>query len=242
MVLQSDLPPPLSIPLAMIVALSVGAAGGMLNSALSLWGNVHPIVVTLGMMYAYRGLVSTIMDGKNISDLPDGFGYLAITDGFYTSVIYGLVISGFGFILLHHLRCGRHFFAVGNSPTAANLLGIRKDKNWFLAFAIGGALVGLAGMLQLAQKEQLQATLGRNWELEAIAVAVIGGVSINGGKGSAIGVVLAAILVQTFSAVLIKFGVPGERMKLVIGLMILIAVLTDHLWNRQVARRSSGGG
>ena len=97
-------------------------------------------------------------------------------------------------------------------------------------------------MLQLAQKEQMQATLGRNWELEAIAVAVIGGVSINGGKGSAIGVILAAILVQTFSAVLIKFGVPGDRMKLVIGLMILVAVFMDHLWNRQRSVRSTGGG
>ncbi len=242
LVLQTDLPPSVSIPLAMIVAMSVGAAGGLVNSALSLWGNVHPIVVTLGMLYAYRGLVSTIMDGKNISNLPDGFGNLAIVDGFYTSVIYGLVISAFGFLLLHHCRCGRHFYAVGNSPTAANLLGIRKSKNWFYAFAIGGALVGLAGMLQLAQKEQMQATLGRNWELEAIAVAVIGGVSINGGKGSAIGVILAAILVQTFSAVLIKFGVPGDRMKLVIGLMILVAVFMDHLWNRQRSVRSTGGG
>lgn len=238
-VMTSGLPPILGIVIGGGVAVFVAIAGSLLNAAVSIWGNVHPIVVTLGMLYAFRGMVSVLMNGESITDVPDAFTWIARYGSFPTSLIYGalIFISVHIFMTRHHR--GRHLYVVGNSEVAASLLGIRKPVAWCWAFALSGVLVALSGLLQLATTTQMQSTLGEMWELDAIAIAVIGGVSITGGRGTVVGVALGALLLKSLQAVLLQFQASAGRIKLVVGLMILIAITIDHLSARHLARRTA---
>ena len=238
MVMTSGLPPLLAIPIGVTVAVMVAVAGSLLNAAISIWGNVHPIVVTLGMLYAFRGLVSVLMNGESIIDVPEVFTWIARKGDFPTSLVYGALIFVLVHIFMTRHRRGRHLYVVGNSETAAKLLGIRKTVVWCWAFALSGALVAFSGLLQLATTTQMQATLGETWELDAIAIAVMGGVSITGGRGTVLGVALGAILLKTLQAVLIQFEASAGKIKLVVGLVILTAIILDHLSAHYLVRRS----
>ena len=237
MVMTSGLPPSLAIVMGVTVAVVVAVVGSLLNAAMSIWGNVHPIVVTLGMLYAFRGLVSALMNGESIIDVPEVFTWIARKGDFPTSLVYGALIFVLVHLFMTRHRVGRHLYVVGNSETAASLLGIRKTVVWCWAFALSGVLVALSGLLQLATTTQMQATLGETWELDAIAIAVIGGVSITGGRGTVPGVALGAILLKTLQAVLIQFEASAGKIKLVVGLVILIAITVDHLSAHHLVRR-----
>ena len=104
-----------------------------------------------------------------------------------------------------------------------------------MAFGVGGLLAGIAGVVQLAMSGQMQARLGSGWELGAIAVAVIGGVSITGGRGNVFGVVLGAVLLRLVNSALVRWGVSDQRVDLLVGAMILAAVLLDLVWRRRAA-------
>ena len=97
---------------------------------------------------------------------------------------------------------------------------------------MGGALTGVAGVVQLALSEQMQARLGSGWELAAIAAAVVGGVAITGGRGTVWGVVLGAILLRLTNSALVHWGIADEQVDLLVGGMILAAVLIDLAWRR----------
>ena len=232
LILRLPYAPGITIPLAITLATAVGVLGGLVNGALSLIGRVHPIVVTLGTMTIYRGLVIMLLGGRPATELPPIFLRLAIDpqSGFRGA----LVLTAFLVIAIHiwfqHTRTGRHVFALGSSPTAARLVGISRPRTWLIAFAVGGGLAGLAGVLQLAMSGQMQSRLATGWELGAIAVAVIGGVSIQGGRGSVLGVILGALLLRLVTSAIVRWGIAGDQVDLLIGAMILAAVLCDLGW------------
>ena len=232
--LKTEIPIGISLPLALAVACCVGALGGLLNGAISLIGRVHPIVVTLGMMSVYRGLVVALRGQHDINDLPQEFTWLAVhpPSGFRGSIIFAVVVATAAYVWLAHTRSGRHLFALGASPSAARLVGISRRKMTLVAFTVGGLLIGIAGIVELARSGSMQSRLATGWELQAIAIAVIGGVSITGGRGSVLGVVLGALLLQLVQTALIRWQIRGDQMDVVIGGMILMAVLFDLFWQR----------
>ena len=115
-------------------------------------------------------------------------------------------------------------------PKTSKWVRLSHARTWLLAFSVGGLLVGLAGGLQLALSEQMQSRLGVGWELNAIAVAVIGGVSIKGGRGSVLGVVLGALLLRLIHGGLVRWGITEVQFELFVGGMILLAVVLDLVW------------
>jgi ABC-type sugar transport system ATPase subunit/ribose/xylose/arabinose/galactoside ABC-type transport system permease subunit len=234
LILKTDLPPGLSIPLAVASAVAVGSSGGLLNGALSLVGRIHPIVVTLGMIFFYRGIAIALLRGQQINELPQQFGYLAIhpASGFRGVILIGAVVTVSLYVVLSHTRFGRHLYALGSSESAARLVGISKTKVWLGAFAASGLLVGLAAAIELASSMQMQAQLAKGWELQAIAVAVIGGVSITGGRGTVLGVFLGALLLQLVNSALVRWEIQGSQVDLVVGGMILTAVVLDLVWRK----------
>ena len=178
MVLKLPYATEILIPAGILAGTLVGAAGGLLNALLALLGRLHPIVVTLGTMTIYRGLVIAMLGGKPMTGLPPQFGRLAIdpATGFRGTVIVAGVVVVLVYLWMAHTRSGRHVYALGSAPQAAGLIGLSKTRIWPLTFGLGGVLAGLAGVLQLSMSQQMQARLGAGWELSAIAVAVIGGV------------------------------------------------------------------
>ena len=235
LVLKLPIPSALSIPLAIVTGMLVGTAGGALNAAVSLWGRVHPIVVTLGTMTIYRGLVILLLGGKPMTGLPPEFGRMAIDPrtGFRGAIVLAVVVIATVYVWLAHTRSGRHLYALGAGPTAARLAGISRTHVWFTAFGVGGLLTGVAGVLQLSMSQQMQARLGAGWELSAIAIAVIGGFAITGGRGTVWGVVLAALLLRMTNSALVRWEVQPEQFDLLIGALILGTVLLDLIWRRR---------
>lgn len=235
LILKLPLPPVATIPLAICVSLCVGTCGGLVNGALSIIGRVHPIVVTLGMMIVYRGLVIALLSGNQISYLPESFGLLAINPetGLRGSIAIGILAALAMAGVLNFTRPGRHLYAVGASHSAAHLAGISHLRATLTAFALCGLLTGLAAIVELSSSMQMQSQLGKGWELQAIAVAVIGGVSITGGRGTVSGVVLGALLLRLVNSALVRWEIKGEQTDVVVGGLILAAVLFDTFWRRR---------
>ena len=235
LVLKTSLPPAVSIPLACLAGVAVGTAGGLANAAITLAGRVHPVVVTLGTMTIYRGLVIMLCGGKSVGDLPTVFSRLAIdpASGFRGVIPLAAVTLGAAFVWLRQTRSGRHVYAFGSSPTASLQAGISHRRTWLTAFGVGGFLAGLAGVVQLAISGQMQANLGTGWELQAITIAVIGGVAITGGRGTVLGVVLGALLLRLVNSALVRWGIAEQQVDLAVGSMLLAAILFDLGWRRR---------
>ena len=122
--------------------------------------------------------------------------------------------------------------AYGSSPSAARLLGISQARAWLLAYGAGGLLAALAGLVELSQTGAMQSGMGTGYELRAIAAAVIGGVSITGGRGNVLGVCLAALFLTVIHNGLVMWQVSPYQHALVTGALLLTAVLVDLAWRR----------
>jgi ribose transport system permease protein len=137
---------------------------------------------------------------------------------------------------LRHTPGGRHFYAIGSDPVAAELAGVRVRRRVLLAYVVTGALVGLSAIFTIAKgTSTLDQSIGSGKELAAIAAVVIGGTSIMGGRGSVLGTLLGALLVQTVTSGITQLGWPSDLSDLFVGVFVIIAVGVDLL--RQRARR-----
>jgi ABC-type sugar transport system ATPase subunit/ribose/xylose/arabinose/galactoside ABC-type transport system permease subunit len=212
-----------------LVALSVGAAGGALNATLSLLGGVHPIVVTLGTMSVYRGLTLWWI-GRDVQIAHVRREWLvAGVAGLPLGAWLGLallVVVGLG---LTFTVAGRELRALGSNPAAARRAGISMARVWLLAFSLQGALVGLAGLLYLARTGGLQPTSHEDKTLEAIAAAVVGGVAITGGRGNVAGVALGTLFLVSLGPACIFLGISTRWQQSLVGAVLLAAVLLDAL-------------
>ncbi len=221
-------------PICLALALVLGMACSLLNGGLSLVARIHPIIVTLAGLSIYRGVMRYAMDGKEIRHLPDA--YRAIADGAWLGVpkvcYYVIAISFAVHILLRYTLLGRQILALGNSESAARLIGLSKTKLTLFVFACSGALVGFCGVLKPAYYSSVQANLGEGLELQAIAAAVIGGTNILGGRGSALGTLLGAVLVALLYNSLLLLEASTYWQNIFVGGLILLAVSVDAIVQR----------
>ena len=234
LIMKLDAPPLATVPAGIAAGLTVALGAGLINAALALVGRLHPIVVTLGTMGVYRGLLSLLTGGETIHELPRAFDSLANSRiaGVNGSVLVLVATIAAAHVWLAHTVVGRHLYAVGASNAAARLAGISRGRAWPIAFGGGALLAGLAGLLQLALDCSLQSVMGTGYELRAIAAAVIGGVAISGGRGSVVGVVLGALLLSLVSNALVLWQISRYHHDLVVGGLILAAVLWDLAWRK----------
>ena len=241
----------MALPLVFILGIGLGAACGLLNGILTTWGQVPALVVTLGTLYAYRGLAFLWTDGRqvNAETLPDAF--LNIGTGSVLGIPY-LVLIALVVILvvgqwLRDFRAGRELYAIGSNPEGARLAGVRSDRRVLTAFVLAGALAGLGGVLFTARFATVDATAGAGYELTVIAATVVGGVAIFGGTGSVYGAALGALLLGTITSSLIVLRVEAFWQQAAIGALLLLAIAFDRLLavrieaalRRRSARRAS---
>jgi ribose/xylose/arabinose/galactoside ABC-type transport system permease subunit len=228
--------PEQGVPLGVLAALAVGAAGGVINASVALLGRVHPIIVTLGTMTIYRGLLISLTGGHVLGGLPVEFRRLATGriggSQVEASVAIMLAVALLVHLWLAHFRSGRHLYAFGGNPRAARLVGITGGRVWPMAFGAGGTCAALAGLLELAQNGSMQSGMGSGAELRAITAAVIGGTAVAGGRGGVAGVVLGALLLSLVQNALVLWEVSRHRYDLVIGGLLLAAILGDRALRR----------
>jgi ribose/xylose/arabinose/galactoside ABC-type transport system permease subunit len=227
----SGAPPAMCLGLSM----SLGIGCSLLNAGTSLLARIHPIIVTLAGISVYRGAMHVVTGGREVINLPAG--YRALADGTLLGVpkicYYVIGVTVLIHVLLEYTLVGRRILALGNSESAARLIGISKARSTLAAFAISGTLVGLAAVLHSGYYGKVQGNTGEGWELRAIAAAVIGGTNILGGRGSALGTLLGAVLVALLYNALILLDVSAYWQHLFIGGLILCAVSFDVALQRR---------
>jgi rhamnose transport system permease protein len=223
----------LALPIVFLLGIALGAACGLFNGVLVTWGQVPALVVTLGTLYAFRGLAFLWTDGRqvNAETLPDSFLNLGSDSvaGIPILVLIALVIVLAVGQWLRDYRPGRELYAIGSNPEGARLAGVRSDQRVLLAFVLAGALSGLAGVLFTARFGTVDATAGVGYELTVIAAAVVGGVAIFGGTGSVYGAALGALLLGTITSSLIVLRVEAFWQQAAIGALLLLAIAFDRL-------------
>lgn len=228
------------VPLTVSIAGAIlaGAAWGLLNALLVTLLRVSPFIATLGTMGAARGLTLVITGGLPVINLPEFFGRLG--DGnFFRLVpvplgilVFLAVLTG---IILKYTRLGRYTYAIGSNIEAARYSGIPIGRYRVAIYVFGGALTGLAGMIEASRLMTGQPTSGQGYELAVIAAVVIGGGSLAGGEGTVTGTVAGALLMGLISNGSNLLGVSPFWQQVVIGSVIVLAVAVDELRKRRRA-------
>jgi rhamnose transport system permease protein len=230
-----------------LAGMAVGAVCGVLNGAIVAIAKVPSLVVTLGTLYAFRGLDSLWASASdrlqiNAADLPSGFKALGGARVLGVPVLFLIALAvvllvGFQ---LRNFRSGREFYGIGSDPQAARLSGIPVGRRVFTAFVVNGALAGLAGVLYAARFQTLDATAGTGQELTVVAACVVGGVAIFGGSGTVYGAALGALLLTTIGTSLPQLGVNPFWREAAVGALILAAIVLDRTLSLRLARRLRG--
>ena len=220
--------PDLPIPAIIAVAITLGAVMGAVNGVLVWKLSIPPIVVTLGTMTIFRGIIFLISDGKwvnshEMSASFTGFSRAALLGLPVLSWVAVLTVVAFG-IMMSRTALGRSFFAVGGNPHAAVYTGINVGKTQFLAFVLSGMLAGLTGYLWVARYAVAYVDIAGGFELEVVAACVIGGISIAGGVGSVGGAVLGALFLGVVKNALPVVNISPFWQLAISGSAILIAV------------------
>ena len=221
-------------PLAAGVA--TGVLAGAVNGLLVTLGRIPSIIVTLGMLYALRGVFLLLTGGTWITQIPDETRVLGLAKLAGVSLPVFVMFALFLIVnaVSRNSTWGRDVFAVGGNRRAARLAGLAIDRTRLLAFALVGAFVGIAATIYVGRAGSVQTNAGEGLELQVIAAVVIGGTSIAGGRGSALAPVIGAVLIGVILNGMILVGVPGVWQSAVLGALILLAVTTDALRRRLV--------
>jgi ribose/xylose/arabinose/galactoside ABC-type transport system permease subunit len=230
--------------LAALVGLATGVLCGLINAFLIIRLRLQPFIATLATMIAFRGLTYAI-SGRQLNP---NLTVIAITDPFYRSIdrsigrvpqafIYLIILVIATHFLLRYTRLGMNLYAVGGNETAARLAGIPVNRVKTFAYAMSGFCTALATIILTSRMSTSTESLGLTLELSAIAAAIVGGVSLNGGIGNTIGPALGAFLIGTFYIGLTLMGVTTYAQPVIIGAVLLAAVGYDRILELRRARR-----
>ncbi len=223
----------LPLPLAIPIVLIVGGLGGWLNGLLVTRAGLPALVVTLGTLALFRGLANVILGPTVISVWPDwfttfGFGTIAKSPIPYTLVVFAVLAVVF-WLVTHGTWLGRQVFAIGKSKDAARYSGVpvASLRNWL--FILSGVVAALAGIILAARFSSARNDNGTGMTLTVVTVVLLGGVDINGGKGSIPGVVLAVFVLAVLQNVLRLAGVSSEYQGIAVGLLLVFSVIVPQL-------------
>lgn len=237
-----DLPP----VLVCLMAMGIGAGLGAINGVLVAWGRVPSIIVTLGTLALLRSFLVEYSDARTITtaslpawlvDLPQANAFSVFGLDVRVTVVLALASAVAMGLCLSRLRAARRVFAVGSNPDAAVMAGINAGQVVFWTFVLSGALAGLSGFLFLAKFGNITVVAGMGMELKSVAAVVVGGVSVLGGSGSMVGVVIGTLLVDTIDNSLTRWELVSEFWRdALLGFLIMAAVTVDTVMSRQLGR------
>lgn len=227
----------MNIWLACVLAIGAGMACGAINGLVITKLGVQPIVATLAMMSAARGLAFVLSGARSLSGFPDSFiglgqtaiGPIPFIGYIPLPVIVALILVAMGALILRYTAFGRKLYAVGASEEAARLSGVYVFKIKMFAYAVTGMLCGLGGVMMASRVASSVPDAGSGFEFEAITAVVMGGSSLKGGEGNIIGTIIGVAVMAVLRNGLNLRGVPNTWQVLFLGIMLILAVLADNL-------------
>lgn len=223
------------LPLMLAAGAAVGAACGALNGWLVTRWKLPSIVVTIGTLSLYRGLAQVVLGDQAITGYPEtlsqwgngtvgdllGLPWLIVPIEFAVLVVMALAVG----LFLHHTVHGRRVYAIGANPVASRFSGIAVDRYRFGLFVFAGVMAALAAVLLTGRIGSTRPNLAMGWELDAVTIVILGGVAIEGGRGSIVGTVLAAVLLGSFTFALGMLNVSGIVMSMIVGVLLIVAMV-----------------
>jgi len=237
---------PVIVPIA--VGLACGLFAGLVNGLLVAYRRIPPFIATLGMMVSARGAARWWSNGQPVSFPTESYGNLANGDllgsltfgllswpGQNPAVVFVILAVLFHLIMTYTLY-GKRSYAIGSNEAAARMSGINVDRHKVLVYAMAGLLAAVAAILLTSKNLTAQAGMGVMYELDAIAMAVIGGVSLAGGRGSIIGTVLGAAIFSVIISGFTSVRLDAYYQEMVKGAIIVGAVVLDQWRQRQRTR------
>ena len=224
---------PVIIPV--LVGISCGVIAGMVNGAIIAYTRIPPFIATLGMMVSARGFSKWWSKGNPISFPTDSFA--AIGKGMWPVVVFVILAVLFQ-LVLSYTKYGKHCYAIGSNEDASRTVGIKVENHKILVYTIAGALASIAAIVLSSKNLTAQAGMGVTYELQAIAMTVIGGVSLSGGRGSIIGTVLGALIFGVIISGFTFMKLDAYYQEMVMGVIIVAAVVLDQ-WRQRRGASSS---
>jgi len=237
---QSAVSPWLSVVIGMVTCLGVGSLCGLLNGGMIVALRVHPFIITLGTMAIFRGIAFVITKGQSIGGFPEKFRDLVrceVGDGLSLVPLGVMVVVAIvGGVYLSRQTAGRRVYAIGGNELASRFSGIHIERVKLSVYFFSGLTAGIAALLSLGYYGGATSGDGQGYELNVIAAAVVGGASLSGGKGSALGALLGALVIQMISSGIVILGIDQNYSQIIIGSVVIVAVLLDQ-FNNWLARR-----
>lgn len=232
--------PGMSIYLIILIGAVVGTILGMINGLLVWKLGIPSIVVTLGTMSIYRGIVFLISDGAWVNAHQMSEDFLGIPRSEFLGLPIlswcSVVAIGVIYYLMRHRQLGRSIYAAGNSPTAAFYTGINVGKMQFISFTVSGLFAGLCSYLWISRYAVAYVDVANGFELQVIAACVIGGISMAGGIGKVVGCVLGAIFLGIINNALPVIGISPFWQMAISGAVIIVAVIANSRSERKIGR------
>ncbi len=221
----------MAIPAAVAIMVLVGGGWGAINATLVSRVRVPALIATLGMMKISQGAAFQVNAGHSITGMPDALAFLGqgSIGGAPIPVIIFFVVAAIAYLVLGHTSFGRSVYATGGNPVSAWLAGINVKNILFSVYLISGLLAGLAGALMTARVMTASMRTLEGLELETIASVCIGGVSLAGGKGNIIGVVLGVLIMGVIGNTMNILGASPDIQGIVTGVIIVAAVAVDFI-------------
>lgn len=223
-----------STPVLVALGLGTGVLCGAFNGLLVARFGLPSIVVTIGTMSLFRGISYIVLGDGAFTGYPDSFAWFGQGYVFWVItvelVMFALAALVFG-VLLHRTSFGRMVQAIGNNATAARFSGIRVERVRFILFLLTGLMSGIAAVCLTSRLGSTRPSIASGFELEVVTIVVLGGVSILGGSGSILGVVLAAVVMGLVTFGLGLLNVPGIVMSIVVGTLLIAVIALPRLWS-----------
>jgi len=219
-----------SIAGASVSGILIGLACGLLSSLVIVRAKLPPFIVTLGMMSIARGLAFAITGGETIRSLPPGFleigqgSLLGIPTPIVIMILFAWVVA----VFLKYSPWGRYAYAIGGNEEAATYSGVKVPLVKTLVYGLCGLSAGIAGVLFTSRFGVGQSTAGLGYELDVIAAAVIGGISLTGGRGTILGAIVGSLLMGILRNGLVLLNVSAYWQQVAIGVVIIVAVVLDR--------------
>jgi rhamnose transport system permease protein len=228
-------------PALIALGLTVGVLCGAVNGALTTLFALPSIVVTIGTMSLFRGVAQVVLGDQALTKYPASFeaigqGYIADRAPIPISFVLFLALAAVFGVVLHRTTLGRRLFAIGSNPVAAQFSGIPVDRIRFWLFVLTGLMAGLAAVLLTGRIGSTRPNIALGFELEIVTMVVLGGVSIAGGSGGVLGVVLAVFVLGLTTFGLSLINVPGIVISILNGALLIISIGAPALVRRLLNR------
>ncbi|KAB2679914.1 MULTISPECIES: ABC transporter permease [Brucella/Ochrobactrum group] len=229
-------------PGLVMIGIGAGLVCGAINGGLVAGLKLPSIVVTIGTMSLFRGISYIVLGDQAFGGYPESFAYFGqgyvfwvISFEFALFVLFAVLFG----VLLHWTSFGRRVYAIGNNEFASRFSGIPVEKTKFVLFLMTGVMSGIAAVCLTSRLGSTRPSIAQGWELEIVTMVVLGGVSILGGSGTIVGVVIAAFVMGLVTFGLGLLNVPGIVMSIFIGLLLIITISLPILIRQLKARRAA---